>query len=506
MNTGESLWAPQDLLDHLLNLRREIYQQGAALYETWRPHIQRHSFRYSALNLAFYLALRGHDLRPVQRALMPWGLSSLGRSEARAITNLDSTIASLSYICHREKQVGIRHKGRRAYFRGDWLLTKNTELVLGPRRTQRHVRIMVTMPADAAENYRFVYQLLHRGMDVARINCAHDAPPVWEAIIANVRRAEREVGRPCKILMDLGGPKPRLTKVLLNNDGGRLAVGSKIFLSRGSLDLDVNAAVICTCSIPEVLTNLTAGDPVMIDDGNVQGKVAEITPAGALITITHTGAKGAKIRPQKGLNFPRTVLNLSPLTHKDLDDLDFALQHADAIGFSFIKTPHDIALLQDEITRRAGTSGHNIAIVAKIETLPAIEHLPEIIVQAAAHNPLAVMIARGDLAVELGYKRLAELQEEILWICEAAHVPVIWATQVLENLVKEGTPSRAEITDAAMAVRAECVMLNKGPFLADAVTMLDDILSRMQSHQYKKTSQLRALRIGQNLLPPLSNP
>ena len=103
------------------------------------------------------------------------------------------------------------------------------------------------------------------------------------------------------------------------------------------------------------------------------------------------------------------------------------------------------------------------------------------------------MIARGDLAVEVGYERMAEIQEEILWLCEAAHVPAIWATQVLEQFVKAGIPSRAEMTDAAMSERAECVMLNKGPFVAQAITILDDVLTRMQAHQSKKTPQLRAL-------------
>jgi pyruvate kinase len=104
-----------------------------------------------------------------------------------------------------------------------------------------------------------------------------------------------------------------------------------------------------------------------------------------------------------------------------------------------------------------------------------------------------VMIARGDLAVECGFERMAEIQEEILWVCEAAHMPVVWATQVLENLAKTGQPSRAEITDAAMGERAECVMLNKGPFLCDAVATLDDILQRMQGHQIKKSAMLRKL-------------
>ena len=103
------------------------------------------------------------------------------------------------------------------------------------------------------------------------------------------------------------------------------------------------------------------------------------------------------------------------------------------------------------------------------------------------------MIARGDLLVEIGYRRLAEMQEEILWLCEAACVPVIWATQVLDEFVKTGIPTRAEITDAAMAERADCVMLNKGPHVVRAVEVLAELLPLMEAHQTKKTSRMRAL-------------
>jgi pyruvate kinase len=116
------------------------------------------------------------------------------------------------------------------------------------------------------------------------------------------------------------------------------------------------------------------------------------------------------------------------------------------------------------------------------------------------------MIARGDLAVECGYERLAEVQEEILWICEAAHTPVIWATQVLETLAKTGIPSRAEVTDAAMSERAECVMLNKGPYIGEAVRTLDDILRRMQAHQSKKRAMLRPLHVAHDILADLAPP
>ena len=121
------------------------------------------------------------------------------------------------------------------------------------------------------------------------------------------------------------------------------------------------------------------------------------------------------------------------------------------------------------------------------------------------HSPkIGVMIARGDLAVECGWERLAEAQEEILWICEAAHVPVIWATQVLESLAKSGVPSRAEITDAAMGERAECVMLNKGPHLVEAVRVLDNILRRMEAHQSKKSARLRRLHLSETSRSTLS--
>ena len=132
----------------------------------------------------------------------------------------------------------------------------------------------------------------------------------------------------------------------------------------------------------------------------------------------------------------------------------------------------------------------------KIETPQAFDNLPGLLLQALHSRCAGVMIARGDLAVECGFERLAEVQEEILWFCEAAHLPVIWATQVLEGLAKTGLASRAEITDAAMGERAECVMLNKGPHIVEAVQVLDAILKRMQAHQSKKRSMLRHLKLA----------
>ncbi|HMB91335.1 MAG TPA: pyruvate kinase, partial [Rhodothermales bacterium] len=186
-------------------------------------------------------------------------------------------------------------------------------------------------------------------------------------------------------------------------------------------------------------------------------------------------------------------LRITGLTEKDRVDLDFVAQHADLVGLSFVNQPDDVYTLQQELIKRK--AGHR-GIILKIETQSGFQQLPGLLLTAMRSYPLGVMIARGDLAVEVGWERLAEVQEEILWLCEAAHVPVVRATQVLENLAKTGVPSRAEITDAAMAERAECVMLNKGPYILKAIHALDGILGRMQAHQRKKTSMLRSLLVA----------
>ncbi len=186
-------------------------------------------------------------------------------------------------------------------------------------------------------------------------------------------------------------------------------------------------------------------------------------------------------------------MEIPALTAKDSSDLAFVVQHADLVGLSFVRRPEDVLALYDELARR---NARHLGIVLKIETRTAFERLPGLLLAAMRGPRVGVMIARGDLAVECGWERMAEVQEEILWFCEAAHVPVIWATQVLEGLAKKGVPSRAEITDAAMGERAECVMLNKGPHLLQAVRVLDDILRRMEAHQTKKSARLRSLRLS----------
>jgi pyruvate kinase len=486
----------QYLHTKLTSLRDHVREQGGETFARWRPGIERRGFIAGALNLAQYLTFRSHDLRVIQTALMPWGLSSIGRAESRVMPTLDAVIASLGLIAGVE---GGKYPTVREFFRGERQLRQNTAALLGGASEGGRVRIMVTMPSEAATNYRLLHDLLAAGMNIIRINCAHDTPKEWEAMIANLRRAEALTGASCKIFMDLGGPKVRTGEVLLpkKEKKARLQAGAKLFLARDKfVDAD-EYPFQALCQLPEVFDQVSAGQRVWFDDGELGTEVMEILPEGLALKVIQTDPKGYKLKPEKGINFPDTDLRLRALTAKDIQDLDFVAQYADIIGYSFVQEVPDLEILQAELAKRLGAKASKMGVVAKIETPLAVRNLPELIAAAAAKNPFGIMIARGDLAVEIGYDRLAEIQEEILWLCEAAYIPVIWATQVLESLVKTGIPSRSEMTDAAMSHRAECVMLNKGEFVVQAVRVLDNLLSRMQEHNNKKTPQLRALKLWQ---------
>jgi len=500
MSSFQQLACPQNLLSTLQSLRQQVLDGGHSTFSKWQPHIQRSEFLSSALNLACYLALRHHDLREIQLALMPWGLSSLGRIESRVLPNLDAVIATLESLCGQEHP-HLPHI--ESFFEGNRLLQLHTDELFGPPPSpKRRVRIMVTLPTEAASDYSLVRDIIKRGANCLRINCAHDDPQIWLEMITQIQKAKVELARSCKLMMDLAGAKIRTIDVLTPIAKNRVFREDLILLSRQQpglhkkVELELDHFQIY-CSNPEVLDQLKINSLVYIDDGKICTKVIDTDylfpdkQKGLLLQVTQTKPKGVKLQSQKGLNFPGTKICLSPLSDKDLSDLDFVARYADIIGYSFVQNPADIELLQQELSKR------NVkkmpAIVAKIETATAVRNLPELIVHAAGKQSFGVMIARGDLAVEIGYQRLTEIQEEILWLCEAANIPVIWATQVLESLVKNGAPSRSEMTDAAMAQRAECVMLNKGPFLCEAITILNDVLSRMEAHQLKKTPQLRAL-------------
>jgi pyruvate kinase len=444
--------------------------------------------RWSAENLIHYLELRSHDVRELQQTLLRRGLSSLGRAEADVLASLDAVLD----VVGRLPGAPGAEPGSSVYEPADWsgraLLEARASELFGAAREGRSARIMVTMPTGAAGDRRLVRSMAAAGMDIARINASHDGPSEWLAMARNVREATPPGIPQRRVLVDIPGPKSRTgpipgDKPLVLQAGDRLAL-----LRDGEAERDPPAI---GCSLEMAFDHAQAGDPVSLDDGKFAGVIEHVDAERMTVRIERAGTGRAKLRAGKGINFPQTDLSEAALSQEDLDTLEFAAAHADIAGLSFVSKPEHIRLACETLDAQGGT---RVGIILKIETAAAFERLPDLLIEALAQDrPAGVMIARGDLAVEVGPERLAEVQEEVLWLSEAAHLPAIWATQVLESLAKSGFPSRAEITDAAMGGRAECVMLNKGPRIVDAIAALDSILRRMAAHQVKKTALLRRL-------------
>jgi len=601
-------------LNQLLDEVDKLLTRLSAAESTWSRWLTgvAPEHRSSARNMLHYWAIRQYDLRDLQARLVAYGLSSLGRSEPHVEATLLLVRSVISAMLGNGWQppisAGVRIDS------GPELLRHRAQELLGPEPVDRVTRIMVTLPSSAATDPALVRELVERGMNIARINCAHDDAAAWRSMAEHVRQATEATGRSCLVAMDLAGPKlrtgplqpgPRSIKLrpsrnklgqvitpaqawltaaenpITPPEAGMLSLpvsgqwlsrrhdgdvlhlhdtrGSKrrlvlktgdaisgdaisgasggfvatadhatylttgtvlhvhgmkdsthlrelpqteqsLVLHRGDileLTRDCSPAPLATesyprigCTLPEIFDHARLGEKVHLDDGRISGEIVSVSPSVLGLRIDHAAEAGSRLRAGKGVNVPDAHLPISALTEKDVADLSTVVELADLVEMSFVRDPSDVAELLDELNRLGDES---LGIVLKIETRQAFEHLPQLLLTLMRHPRVGVMLARGDLAVECGYERLAELQEEILWLCEAAHLPVIWATQVLEQLAKTGNPSRAEISDAAMSERAECVMLNKGPYINDAVLVLDNILRRMADHHYKKTALMPSL-------------
>ena len=486
--TGSDLEELRALLAEVKALRGDVEHKAAELRSAWGVDAEK-PIAPRVLNLSDYIALRSHDLTDLQYRLAARGLSSLGRSESHVALALDTLIATLRRLTGESNAPYPARAMARA---GAAELEAEADRLFGKRqKSGPRARVMATLPTEAATEPDLVGNLVTAGMDCARINCAHDDPEIWGRMVENVHAAAARIERPCRVLMDIAGPKCRILRVKAPPKT-RLVRGDRVVLV-DELREKMKEPIAFSLNFPELVDQLAVGAEVFIDDGKAAARVVSKSAGRVEIEVYAAREKGVRLKPGKGVNFPATELDLPPLTSKDFRDLDFIAEHADLIGYSFVQRVDDIELLQDHLVARA-PKREPPGLVLKIETPLAVRNLPPLILQSAAHNPTAVMIARGDLAVELGFARLTEMQEEILWLCEAAHTPVVWATQVLDNFVRDGVASRAEMTDAAMAQGAECVMLNKGPYLAEGVAFLRDVLARMDRHRAKKFARFAPLK------------
>ncbi|GAB3058667.1 pyruvate kinase [Salinicoccus sesuvii] len=491
----------QVLLQEVMDVRDAVIQQGDALFNEWNRDGMREAYTHSAANLAYYMAFRSQDMRTLQEKLIPWGLSSLGRLEADVLGTLNAVVRTLAYIADQDVE-DIDYRSSDSFLERNQTLRKNSDELFGSINAGRDTRVLVTMPSEAGKDYELVRQLVASGMNMARINCAHDDASVWTGMIENVKRAADDTGHSCRILMDISGPKIRTRHLLTSKRSPKLKVGECFLLSTDeAMTLPEGIEVALNTYVPEMIAKISVGQNIKMDDGHIEASAQQKVDQGIICEVVRTvKSDGVKIKTEKGINLPDLDFKLSVLTDKDRKDLDFAAKHADAIAFSFVKDVEDIDQIEAALLERLPQNKKHLPIIAKIETPEGIRNLPDIIQRAAGARPFGIMLARGDLAVEIGYERLSEIQEEVLWICEAAHVPVIWATQVVESLVKTGIPTRSEMSDVVAGSRTECIMLNKGEYIVDGLKVVADILAKFDDHHYKKTAMLRSLSIAKNTL------
>lgn len=507
--TPSALAGLQTEIEHLIHIIYEAEVRFDDVIEEVHPNN-----RDSARNLIHYLALRSLDLRHIQEQLAELSISSFAHAEGYILHNLLKIQQLLQALDGHQPESDLDFASAPFSYRtSKKRLKENAIRLYGQNYHGDRSWIMVTMPSEAADEPKLIEEMVEQGMNIARINTSHDGPEIWERMIKNIRRAERKTGKLCKIYFDLAGPKIRtdftnlqLFKKSRKVKKDRLCLFPEdlIYITAhpedwhpSKLERPKNLVASIGLTLPDILETIQEGDRLFFDDGKISAEVTEKHGKGIIVEITSAAAGGTKLRHNKGINLPDSILKIPSLTEKDFDYLPFIAAHGDIIGYSFVKRADDVYLLQNELAR---LKRPDIGLVLKIENKEAFDNLPDLLLAAMRSPKGGVMIARGDLAVELGFERIAEVQEEILWICEAAHLPNIWATQVLESLANKGLATRSEITDAAMAGRAECVMLNKGPFIVEAVKVLADILERMAFHMDKKHGSFRALSVARRFI------
>jgi pyruvate kinase len=407
-------------------------------------------YKLSAKNLLRYLILRSKDLRVFHGPLSDLGVSSLRSAEGYVFSNLYNVVRNLNLIQNTPFIINSNVE-LIGYTRSKELIREHANKLFNETRKEHFTEIMVTLPDEAAFDKNQIYNMVQSGMEIARINLSHGNIETWEKMVANIRMVEKETGSKLKIYMDLSGPKLRTSEINLHSKKGKIKdsihvqIGEQVILSKESrLDersasLSKKKEKVVEVQLKEVIDDAQIGDIVLFDDGMIKSVVIDKNKN--ILKLEITECYKPKIGSHKGINFPHTRLNLPALTEKDINDLPFVCQNADIIGYSFVRSANDVQKLYQELEKN---KAEHIGVVFKIENQEAFEKLPEILLRGMERNKIGVMIARGDLAVEIGFERIAEVQNQILWICEAAHVPVIWATQVLENLAKTGIPTRAE--------------------------------------------------------------
>ena len=339
-----------------------------------------------------------------------------------------------------------------------------------------HKTKIVATIGPSSESREMLVRLIRAGLDVARLNFSHGSPEKHAEVIRNIRDASREAGRRVAIMADLPGPKMRLGKI--DPEPIHLMPGAHFTLTNEDIAGNARRASMTFEQLPRVVK---PGDRIFLNDGVVQLRVEHVAGNDVECTVV----VGGELRSRKGLNLPGVDLGISAFTENDRICLEFALRHGvDAVSQSFVERAADI----HAVRAAAATIGKQPFIIAKIERAEALAHFDEIL--AASDG---IMIARGDLGVEVPIEEIAHVQKQLIAKTNLAGQPVITATQMLESMVSSRLPTRAEATDVANAILdgTDCVMLSGesavGKFPEESVTMLAKIAAFTEVHRPPKS-------------------
>ncbi|MFQ5504970.1 MAG: pyruvate kinase [Planctomycetota bacterium] len=363
------------------------------------------------------------------------------------------------------------------------------------RRWQTRTKIVATIGPASSKASR-IRDLIRAGVDVFRLNFSHGTHTEHAKVIRRVRRAARAESRAVGILADLQGPKIRV---------GELAGGEPVLLKRSErLTIVADEEFVggpgrIGCSYLDLPKDVRKGERVLLDDGNIELRVEKIEGNEVLARVRH----GGLLRQHKGINLPGSRINAPSLSEKDLFDLEFALTNGvDFVALSFVRRAEEVKKLQRLIAR----FGADAEVIAKIERPEAVKAIHAITAVADG-----IMIARGDMGVEIGADEVPLIQKDIIGLCIEGAKPVITATQMLESMVDHPRPTRAEASDVANAVfdRTSALMLSaesaagKHPILA--VRTMDRIVRRVESDLYKHATVARRIdRHGKGVALPIS--
>ncbi|NQV51901.1 MAG: pyruvate kinase [Flavobacteriales bacterium] len=315
-------------------------------------------------------------------------------------------------------------------------------------------------------------KMIEEGMSVARLNFSHGEHDIHEEVMNTLRQIDSELHTHTAILADLSGPKLRVGE--LKTPEVELVMGAELRITSDEIIGDANRVMV---SYPDLVVDVQIGETILFDDGKLRVEVTGKEGTDVITKVTQSGM----LKPRKGVNLPDTKVSLPCLTDKDLIDLEFALNHnVSWVALSFVRSDDDIKELRQKIAE----SGKNVRIIAKIEKPEAVENIDAII-----HEADGIMVARGDLGVEIPLQNVPLVQKEIVRKCQKAGRPVIIATQMMESMIDNMSPSRAEVNDVANAVMdgADAVMLSGetsvGKFPIEVVQTMSKIITRVEDYQ-----------------------